>query len=257
MNSTAELSPPPPVALPVSASADYQVRLAQTIDEVRAAQRLRFEIFNLELGKGLDASYQHGLDRDPFDEVCDHLLVHHRASGTLAGTYRLQTGAAAAAGLGYYSGQEFDFTPFESIRPQMIELGRACVHRQHRNLSALGLLWKGIALYAQERNGRYLIGCSSVASEDGAAGNALYAQLAVRHLAPTERRTAPLAGWECPATGGHSDAPAVPKLMRAYLSLGAGICGAPAWDRQFGTIDFLTLLDLEAMPLAARRRFLE
>src|SRR5438128_10227175 len=53
----------------------YVARLAQNADEVRHAQRLRFEVFNLELGEGLAESHATGLDVDPFDEFCDHLIV--------------------------------------------------------------------------------------------------------------------------------------------------------------------------------------
>jgi putative hemolysin len=257
MNLTVEVPAPGPVPLPVGVSADYHLRLAETAAEVRAAQELRFQVFNLELGNGLEASYRTGLDRDPFDAVCDHLVVYHNRTGELAGTYRLQTGEAAGAALGYYSEQEFDFSPFERLRPRMIELGRACVHRRHRNLSALGVLWKGIAGYARERNGRYLIGCSSLAAPDPGAAWPLYAQLRARHLAPPERRASPRPGRECPRSETAPGAGAIPKLMQAYLGLGAEVCGAPAWDPEFGTIDFLTLLDLEALPPAAKRRFLE
>jgi putative hemolysin len=256
MNPTAAIVSPKSLALPVGTSAKYTARLAESIDDIRAAQRLRFEVFNLELDKGLDASYASGLDRDPFDEVCDHLLVFHTPSGELAGTYRLQTGPAALAGLGYYSAQEFDFAPFEPIRPQLIELGRACVHRQHRSLSALGVLWKAIAQYAQERNGRYLIGCSSLATGSPDAGWNVYAHLLCGHLARPAFRTSPLVGWECPEPSAETAEQPVPKLMQAYLSLGAKICGAPAWDQAFRTIDFLTLLDLDEIHPAARRRFL-
>jgi putative hemolysin len=92
---------------------------------VRRAQRLRFEVFNLELGEGLTESYATGLDVDPFDEFCDHLIVEEVATGELVGTYRLQTGQLAAANLGYYSEREFDFAPYEPFLCEMIELGRA------------------------------------------------------------------------------------------------------------------------------------
>jgi len=52
------------------------------------------------------------------------------------------------------------------------------------------------------------------------------------------------------------EAPKIPKLLRAYLSIGAKICGPPALDRQFKTIDFLTLLDLHSLPALVRARFL-
>lgn len=255
MNSTAEFPSRELIALPLSASDRYNVRLARGAEEIRAAQRLRFQVFNLELGEGLDASYQTGLDRDSFDHICDHIVVFHSESGELAGTYRIQTGSAAASGRGYYSAQEFDFSVFEPLRGKMIEIGRACIHRHHRNPAALGLLWKGIALYAQEREGRYLIGCSSLPTFEPNAGWSVYNKLSQRHLSPPERRTRPLPGWECLPDGSPSDPFPVPKLMQAYLGLGAEICGPPALDRQFGTIDFLTLLDLEAIHPAAKRRF--
>src|SRR5271170_3333866 len=129
----------------VSAPAHYAARLACNAAEIRAAQALRFEVFNVELNEGLEQSYASGLDEDPFDAVCDHLLVEHLPTDQIVGTYRLQTGVNAAAKLGYYSAQEFDFQPYEPSRAQIIELGRACVHIQHRNLIVLGILWKGIA----------------------------------------------------------------------------------------------------------------
>src|SRR5215831_5415310 len=122
------------VRLLTTAPGTYRTRLAQNVSEIQAAQRLRFAVFNLELQEGLEESLLTGLDADPFDEVCDHLLVEHLPTGDIVGTYRLQTGSTAAANLGYYSEQEFDFGPFESSRSELIELGRACVQRDHRNL---------------------------------------------------------------------------------------------------------------------------
>jgi putative hemolysin len=98
------------------------VRLARSADEVRRAQRLRFEIFNLEFGEGLAASHAIGLDVDPFDEFCDHLLVEEVTTGEIVGTYRLQTGQLAAANLGYYSEREFDFAPYKPFRCEVIGL---------------------------------------------------------------------------------------------------------------------------------------
>jgi putative hemolysin len=235
----------------------YSVRLATSVEEVRAAQALRFEVFNLELKEGLADSYATGLDADPFDAVCDHLIVEDTASNQVAGTYRLQTGANAAKNLGYYCAQEFEFGVFEPVRNEIVELGRACVHRQHRNLIVLGLLWKAIADYAKERGCRYLIGCSSLTSRDPAVGATAFTHLwRHKHLADPLWRTEPTSHFECPLNQLTDEEVEIPKLLRAYLAVGAKICGAPALDRQFGTIDFLTLLDLEAMPAAARERFL-
>jgi putative hemolysin len=157
---------------------------------VRRAQQLRFEVFNLELGEGLAESYATGLDIDPFDEFCDHLIVEELGTGEIVGTYRLQTGQLAAANLGYYSEREFDFSPYEPFRCEMIELGRACVHADHRNFNLLHLLWRRIARYAVERNVRYLIGCSSISSQDPADGATTYEQLQ-NYLVEPALRTKP------------------------------------------------------------------
>ena len=244
------------IRLVVSSPAHYATRLARDAAEVRAAQALRFEVFNLELNEGLEQSYATGLDQDPFDAVCDHLVVEYLPEQRIVGTYRLQTGQCAAANLGYYSAREFDFSTFENIRNQIIELGRACVHRQHRNLAVLGMLWKGIADYASARGGRYLIGCSSITSQDPAVGASAYGNLCRHHLAPLGFRTRPLPAFECPLEHVAAESAKVPKLLRAYLTVGAKICGPPALDRQFKTIDFLTLLDLGTLPAAVRQRFM-
>jgi len=244
------------VRLIVNAPAQYAVRLAGNADEVRAAQALRFEVFNLELNEGLAQSYVTGLDEDPFDAVCDHLIVEHLPSGQVVGTYRLQTGKSAKSNLGYYCAQEFEFEVFELLRGEVVELGRACVHREHRNLVVLGMLWKGIADYAKARGARYLIGCSSITTQDAAVGASAYADLCRKHLVEPQWRTRTLPAFQCSLNELSAEPVSIPKLLRAYLTLGAKICGPPALDRQFKTIDFLTLLDLDKMPLLARQRFL-
>jgi len=252
---TLNVSPAPGARLSTEAGA-YTIRLASSPVEVQAAQALRFNVFNLELNEGLAESYETGLDMDAFDGVCDHLLVEHVPTGCIVGTYRLQTGTMARANLGYYSAQEFDFSPFEPICEQVVELGRACVDRLHRNLIVLSLLWKGIAQYAVARGGRYLIGCSSLTSVDAAVGARVYADLCRRFLVEPAFLTRPLPACECSQSVLSEEAVEVPKLLRAYLGMGAKICGVPAIDRQFGTIDFLTLLDLDALPPKARARLL-
>jgi putative hemolysin len=235
----------------------YRVRFAQTHEDHERAFRLRFLVFNLELGEGPDSAYSDGYERDEFDEVCDHLLVEHIESRQIVGTYRLQTGSVAARNLGYYSEREFDFAPYERLRGELVELGRACIHREHRSFEVLALLWRGIAAYAEERNARYLVGCSSLTSQSPSEGAAVYGQLQDFLVEPS-LQTTPLADYQFPLDR-QTWLPRIarpPKLLRAYLSIGARICGAPAIDRAFKTIDFLTLLDLEGMYSTARARFL-
>ncbi|WP_446741737.1 GNAT family N-acetyltransferase [Silvibacterium acidisoli] len=233
----------------------YQIRLAQTLTDREAACRLRFKVFNVELGEGLVSSYSTGMDQDKFDVFCDHLIVEDKTRNEVVGTYRMQSGVTAARNLGYYSAQEFDFAPYEIIRRQVLELGRASIDRDHRTSEVLTLLWRGIAQYAQMHGLRYLIGCSSVNSEDAQTGWTIYGQLSSFLVSP-EFRTSPATGYVLPpdVTGTVCEAK-IPKLLKTYIGVGARICGVPAWDREFHTIDFLTLLDLTQITPAARHRF--
>lgn len=241
---------------PTEATERYSLSLARDLDQVRAAQRLRFEVFNLEFHEGLAEAHLTGLDADAFDPVCDHLLVSERDTGRVVGTYRLQSGTSAGQNLGYYGEREFDFTPFEAARGEIVELGRACVAATHRNQVVLGLLWRGIARYAAARGARYLVGCSSVASLDEGAALATYRMLAPTALVAPPWRTLPQPDWRCQENELPSDPLPIPRLMRAYLALGARICGEPALDREFGTVDFLTWLDLRTLPPRVLKHFL-
>jgi len=235
------------------ASNAYRVALAAHAEEVLAAQALRFQVFNLELDEGLVQSFDSGLDVDPFDAVCDHLLVIDESEGQVVGTYRLQTGARARSALGYYSEREFDFAPFEGERARILELGRACIHRQHRSFAVLNLLWRGIAIYAQERGAQFLVGCSSLTSQDERVGAAAWRLLAER-TAPDTWCTTPRPEFACQLDAPAASAPTIPRLLSAYLALGARVCGPPAIDREFRTIDFLTWLDLRSPTLQAMQR---
>ena len=233
----------------------YRMRLATSAEDVRAAQHLRFEVFNVEMHEGLKESWETGLDADRFDESCDHLLVEQTSTGAVVGTYRLQTGAMAAERHGYYSAQEFDFAPYEPFRAEIVELGRACVHLDHRKMNVLNMLWRGIAEYAIARKARLLIGCSSLTSQDPALGWAMFAKLAAESLAPEQFRTVPLPAYTMPPAAPLADCPEPPRLLCSYLTAGAKICGPPALDREFGAIDFLTIIDLEDIPAAVQNRF--
>jgi putative hemolysin len=234
----------------------YQMRLAATEEEREAACRLRFKVFNLELGEGLKSSYSTGLDKDRFDYVCDHLIVEDRSSCEVVGTYRMQSGNEARKHWGFYSAQEFHCAPYEPVREQVLELGRASIDREHRSSEVLTLLWRGIAQYSRWYGLRYLIGCSSLNSQDPAEGWAIYEQL-VPFLASEEFRTSPTEAYVLPSGKEQPPSPPrIPKLLKTYIGVGARICGEPAWDREFGTIDFLTLLDLRQLTPAARNRFL-
>jgi len=234
----------------------YVARLAETGSDRLAAYRLRFLVFNLEMNEGLESSFGDGYDRDRYDDVCDHLMVEERATGAIVGTYRLQRGDVAGRNFGYYSEQEFSFAPYEAMRHQIVELGRACIHRDHRSPEVLNLLWRGIARYALAGGGRYMVGCCSLNSTDPRMGRAVYASLQDFLVEPV-LRTSPTPAFAMPEAAGETGIERAPKLLRAYLAIGARICGEPAIDREFRTIDFLTLLDLQTLHPRVAARFLE
>ena len=251
----------------------YRLRMAQSLEDRDAACRLRFKVFNIELGEGLESSYETGLDSDQFDLFCEHLLVEEKLSRRIVGTYRMQSGESAARNLGYYSEQEFDLSPYDSLRAGILELGRASIDREHRTPEVLTLLWRGIAQYATDMGLRFLIGCSSLNSRHPAEGWQMYRQLE-KYRVGMEFETAPTKQFACPTEhiGRDAQQPVqqesaalqtqapipieIPKLLKTYLAIGARIAAPPAWDRAFGTIDFLTLLDLKMLSPAARNRFL-
>ena len=175
----------------------YRLRLAQCIEDREAACRLRFKVFNIELGEGLERSYETGIDTDHFDIFCEHLLVEDKTDGRVVGTYRMQSGSTAAMNLGYYSAQEFEFAPYEPLRRDILELGRASIDREHRTAEVLTLLWRGIAQYASDMGLRYLVGCSSLNSKDPAEGWQMYRELDRYRVSP-EFETVPTPAYECP-----------------------------------------------------------
>lgn len=251
----------------------YEVRFARTESELDAVLRLRFEVFNLELNEGLEESFATGRDRDAFDDTCHHLMIVEQQSGEVVGTYRMQTSRMAAeGGLGFYSAGEFDLSKLPpEVVGDAVEVGRACVALGHRNTQVLFLLWRGLAAYMTNNHRRFLFGCCSLTSQDREEGRAVMQHLETHgHLHP-EIRIAPLPGFECydeMASGEGADGEAadretadhqrptrqvrIPKLFRTYLRHGAKVCGPPAIDRQFKTIDYLVIFDVAAME---ERRF--
>jgi putative hemolysin len=223
----------------------YEARFARTAEDLRRVQRLRFEVFNLELREGLTASYASGLDSDAFDLNCHHLMVIDAQSDEVVGTYRLMTSELAARDE-LYTASEFDLSQLpESVLRHGTEVGRACVAKDHRNGRVLQLLWRGIARYLDWNDKRYVFGCS-VPTLDGAQIAAISHKLL--HDGHVHAR------WHVPVYNALRDtqtvraeigeSSALPPLFTSYLRLGAKVCGGPAFDREFGVTDYLVVLDL-------------
>lgn len=236
---------------PVPAST-YRVCLAADSTDVEAAQRLRFTVFDTECGASTPGPV--GLDADPFDDVCDHLIVcHDRPGGAgesaeeVVATYRLLPPHAndfqPRAG-GLYSSGEFDLSPLEAILDRTVEAGRSCVAAEHRGAAPISLLWGGITGYLATTGYRYLLGCASISLDDGGGNAAAFDDLArARHAADENRWCTPVLPLDTSRIT-RPARPAIPPLLRGYLRLGAVICGPPCIDPEFGTADFLTLLDV-------------
>lgn len=228
-----------PAAMP-----GLEVRLAETAADVCAAQRLRYEVFAEELGARLGGAAV-GLDRDRFDAYCDHLIVRAQPSGAVVGTYRILPPDGRRRAGGWYCADEFDVGRLQNFADQTIEVGRACVDPAFRSGHAITLLWAGLLRYVLGRRCQYVIGCASIATDDGGhIAASVCRRLLQDHLAPPAWRAVPrrafvLEGWlEIP------DAPP-PPLLKGYLRLGAQACGEPAWDPHFNTADLLMVLALD------------
>lgn len=234
----------------------YTLLLSTDSELIDAAQRLRYDVFTSEPGFSLpDAGALIGRDSDRFDEFCDHLLVREDNSGELVGCYRMLPPPGAIAAGGLYTATEFDVRALDSLRPSLVEMGRAVVRSDHRNGGVVLLMWAGILAYLDRCGYDYVTGCVSVPTHDPADPDAPPGReirgvrdfVRRRHAAPAEYTVRPyrpvvldgrgLDDIEPPAR------PSVPPLMRGYLRLGAEVCGEPAHDPDFGVGDFPALLD--------------
>lgn len=240
----------------------FDVVWARDESEVRQAQRLRYEVFALEMGARLSppCGAPDGYDIDMFDPYCEHLLVRApgRADtpGPVIGTYRVLTPAAARRVGGLYSETEFDLTRLRPLRSRMVELGRSCVHPDWRTGGAILALWGALAEFMVRNSLDTMIGCASVSMRDGGHHAAsLWERLRHTHLAPIELQVRPRLPLPVEALAHALDVEA-PPLIKGYLRLGAKVLGPPAWDPDFNTADLPMLMRIEDLPARHSRHFL-
>lgn len=235
------------------------VSWARSEAEVREAQALRYQVFAKEMGARLPS--QPGaaaeLDVDLFDAFCEHLLVRTEGEegepGPVIGTYRVLTPAAAKRAGGLYSDTEFDLTRLRTLRPQLVEIGRSCVHAEHRSGGAILALWGALAEFMARNRLDTVIGCASVSMADGGHFAAsLWNKLQSSHLAGIDCQVRPR--LPLPVEHLRQDlAVEPPALIRGYLRCGAKLMGAPAWDPDFNTADLPLLLRTADLPARFRR----
>lgn len=262
--SPSHAQPAPVACAPAhSAEAPIEVLWARHDDDLRAAQRLRYRVFAQEMGARLSppAGTPAGHDADPFDAHCEHLLVRTAGHGDHApevvGTYRVLTPAAARRAGGLYSESEFDLTPLDHLRDDMVELGRSCVHPDWRAGGVIIALWAALAEFMQRNGLGTMVGCASVAMRDGGhAAASLWAQLRERHLAPPELQVAAHLPLPVAQLALDNRPAEMPPLIKGYLRCGAQVLGAPAWDPDFNTADLPMMMQLANLPARYRRHFL-
>ncbi|MFI9758922.1 GNAT family N-acetyltransferase [Streptomyces sp. NPDC051963] len=239
-----------------SAPTRYTVTVARTEDDVRAAQRLRHDVFAGEMG-ALLSTPQPGHDIDAFDAYCDHLLVRDTITDQVVGTYRLLPPDRAAVAGRLYSEGEFDLSPLDPIRPGLVEVGRSCVHPDHRDGAVIGLIWAGIARYMVAGGHEWLAGCCSIPLADGGAVAAgTWDRVQDKYLAPEEYRVRPLLPWSAEGVARPATRTELPPLLRGYLRLGAWVCAEPAHDPDFGVADLYVLLSMRRVNPRYLKHFL-
>lgn len=229
--------------------------LASSQADVLACQQLRYRVFAEEMGARLPTA-DRGIDADGYDAFCRHLLVREVDTGEVVASTRILISDDAPAAGGFYSQGEFDLGALADLPGRVMEVGRTCVRADYRTGWAINALWTGLARVMTRGGFDFMIGCASIpfAAHDKAA-HALLKQLYAQHPSPPQYRVHPR--QPIPAMPGASASPApLPPLLKAYLRLGASICGEACWDADFGVADVFILLDVREVPDRYRRHFL-
>jgi len=232
----------------------YTLQMAQSKEQVLECFKLRYEVFCHEMaGKPKKV----GLDYDRYDAVCDHLIIVHQESQKIVGTYRMNFSGTSDM---FYTDSEFQMESWlnrqSAEQSLFIELGRACIHHEHRRGSVIALLWRGIAEYMKLMGAESLIGCSSVKVTDARSAALIYKYfelkgvLAAEIFEPRSKYAMPdLTFWLMVFSSGLTEdqmqeaEEKIPSLLKSYLKAGAKVASYPAYDEEFRCIDFATMLN--------------
>lgn len=235
-----------------------EVSWAKHQDEVREAQRLRYDVFANEMGAKLPVSLA-GHDIDLFDDYCEHLLVRDTQTRAVIGTYRMLTPAQAKRVGGTYTDTEFDLTRLRFMRERMVELGRSCVHAEHRHGGVILALWGALFEFMSRNQLDTMIGCASIpmlhnGMISGDAAASVWRQLQNEALSSVEFHVRPRLPLPIDELNSQLDV-APPALIKGYIRLGAKVLGAPAWDPDFNTADLPMMMRVDDLPRRYRKHF--
>lgn len=236
----------------------FRTRTAKDAAELRAAQRLRYDVFVTELGgDGPMVDHDEGLERDRFDDFADHILLLDQARASedqVIGTYRVMTESMAAAAGRFYCEDEYDLRPLRENGQPLLELGRSCLHADYRGGPAMWHLWSALADYATVRQINVLFGVASFHGTDVASLAGPLSLLYHRHLAPETLRVKAIGGTALamdiePAETLDRVAAvrAMPALIKAYLRLGGTVGDGAFVDHAFNTVDICLILQSNAI----------
>jgi len=237
----------------------FTARLAETQDDVSAAQRLRYRVFVEEMGAS--ASQQEHDDRremDAFDDHCDHLILFDTESAEtdpldrVIGVYRLLRSSVAKAGPGYYSASEFDLEKILAYPNEVLELGRSCVHADYRSGAAMQLLWMALGQYIYKHKLRLLFGCASFHGSDMDALAKPLSWLYHNKLAPEHLRPRVVSEFfnDMNLLGPdqverHEAMKEMPALIKGYLRLNGYVGDGAFIDHDFNTVDVCLVMETD------------
>lgn len=224
-------------------------RLADTEEEIAAAQALRYRVFYEEMA-AIPSPETKALRRDfdRFDEICDHLLVidtkRTDLPGGVVGTYRLLRSTVAEQNGGFYTSDEYEIGRLVSGHGHTLELGRSCVEEAHRNRPTMQLLWQSIAAYIFHYDIAIMFGCASMPGTDPKALALPLSYLYHYHLAPPALRPVALKERYVDMRLLPEDQidqrralAELPPLIKGYLRLGGFVGDGAVVDHQFNTTD--------------------
>ena len=242
---------PQPLDAPILdvVSGPLQVRLAASAEDIDAVQALRYRIFYETMGaRSPPGMARLRRDSDPFDEICDHLMVldhaHGQGADAVVGTYRLIRREAARRCGRFYSAAEYDISRLVTYPGPVLELGRSCVDPAYRARAVMPLLWSGIAAYVFHYDIELMFGCASLPGIDPDQLAVPLSYLYHHRLAPPELRTRALperyvdmrrldpGGFDPERT-----LSVLPPLIKGYLRLGGFVGDGAVIDHQFNTTD--------------------
>ena len=235
----------------------YQIKTAETEEELEQVLRLRAEVFFEE--KGFSGGKSFGLDFDKYDLKGDHILLKDLKSGRTIATYRMISNLFSDQ---FYSESEFDMTSLLAEDCCKLELGRACIDKDFRNGVSLNLIWKGIGAYIMNIGASYVFGCTSIYSTNRMVAEKLSAHFFNESfveeefsISATKKYQFKLKDYQ-PIPVDLNVEDYVPALMSSYLKAGAKVVASPALDRKFGCIDYLTVLKVAEMNEKYKKRYL-